>query len=85
MLVGAARAYVTHSVHAREAVSRWYYLGPMFRAEQPQRGRDDRRPAAGGGAAVDSVREPLYSTNMCSPRSDENGPETNRNQPGGLS
>ncbi len=36
---GAARAYVTHSMHAREAVSRWYYLGPMFRAEQPQRGR----------------------------------------------
>jgi histidyl-tRNA synthetase len=36
---GAARAYVTHKVHAREPVSRWYYLGPMFRAEQPQRGR----------------------------------------------
>jgi histidyl-tRNA synthetase len=36
---GAARAYLTHSVQAREPVSRWYYLGPMFRAEQPQRGR----------------------------------------------
>ncbi|HVJ14717.1 MAG TPA: histidine--tRNA ligase [Polyangiaceae bacterium] len=36
---GAARAYVANSVHAREAVSRWYYIGPMFRAEQPQRGR----------------------------------------------
>ncbi|MBV9947464.1 MAG: histidine--tRNA ligase [Myxococcales bacterium] len=36
---GAARAYVEHSVHAREAVSRWWYGGPMFRAEQPQRGR----------------------------------------------
>jgi histidyl-tRNA synthetase len=36
---GAARAYVTHSVHAKEPVSRFYYLGPMFRAEQPQRGR----------------------------------------------
>jgi histidyl-tRNA synthetase len=35
----AARAYVEHSVHAREPVSRWYYLGPMFRAERPQRGR----------------------------------------------
>ncbi len=36
---GAARAYVEHKVHAREPVSRWYYTGPMFRAERPQRGR----------------------------------------------
>src|SRR5260370_36176652 len=36
---GAARAYVEHAVHAREAVTRWWYLGPMFRAERPQRGR----------------------------------------------
>lgn len=36
---GAARAYVEHGVHAREPVTRWYYLGPMFRAERPQRGR----------------------------------------------
>jgi len=36
---GAARAYVEHKVHAREPVSRWYYAGPMFRAERPQRGR----------------------------------------------
>jgi histidyl-tRNA synthetase len=36
---GAARAYVEHSVHNKEPVSRWYYLGPMFRAERPQRGR----------------------------------------------
>lgn len=36
---GAARAYVEHKIHGREPVSRWYYLGPMFRAERPQRGR----------------------------------------------
>ncbi|HEX4474657.1 MAG TPA: histidine--tRNA ligase [Polyangiaceae bacterium] len=35
----AARAYVEHTVFAREPVTRWYYLGPMFRAERPQRGR----------------------------------------------
>jgi histidyl-tRNA synthetase len=35
----AARAYVEHSVHSKEPVTRWYYLGPMFRAERPQRGR----------------------------------------------
>ncbi|HTB75109.1 MAG TPA: histidine--tRNA ligase [Polyangiaceae bacterium] len=36
---GAARAYVEHAVHAREPVTRWWYMGPMFRAERPQRGR----------------------------------------------
>ncbi|MEN9580923.1 MAG: High confidence in function and specificity [Pseudomonadota bacterium] len=33
------RAYVQHAVHAREPITRWYYLGPMYRAERPQRGR----------------------------------------------
>jgi histidyl-tRNA synthetase len=33
------RAYVEHGVHNNEPVTRWYYLGPMFRAERPQRGR----------------------------------------------
>lgn len=36
---GAARAYVEHHVHTREPVSRWYYLGPMFRGERPAKGR----------------------------------------------
>ena len=36
---GAARAYVQHAVHNTEPVSRWFYTGPMFRAERPQRGR----------------------------------------------
>jgi histidyl-tRNA synthetase len=36
---GAARAYVEHGVASREPVTRWYYVGPMFRAERPQRGR----------------------------------------------
>ena len=36
---GAARAYVEHAVHGKEPVSRWFYIGPMFRAERPQRGR----------------------------------------------
>jgi histidyl-tRNA synthetase len=36
---GAARAYVEHQVAAREPVSRWYYLGPMFRGERPAKGR----------------------------------------------
>jgi histidyl-tRNA synthetase len=36
---GAIRAYVEHGVHNNEPVTRWYYVGPMFRAERPQRGR----------------------------------------------
>jgi histidyl-tRNA synthetase len=36
---GAARAYVQHTVYAREPVTRWYYTGPMFRAERPAKGR----------------------------------------------
>jgi histidyl-tRNA synthetase len=36
---GAVRAYVEHGVHNHEPVTRWYYAGPMFRAERPQRGR----------------------------------------------
>ncbi len=33
------RAYVQHSMHAKDPVTRWYYMGPMYRAERPQRGR----------------------------------------------
>jgi len=36
---GAARAYIEHKIHGREPVTRWWYLGPMFRAERPARGR----------------------------------------------
>jgi histidyl-tRNA synthetase len=35
----AARVYIGESQHAKEPITKWYYLGPMFRAEQPQRGR----------------------------------------------
>ncbi len=36
---GAVRAYVEHGIPQSEPVTRWYYIGPMFRAERPQRGR----------------------------------------------
>jgi histidyl-tRNA synthetase len=36
---GAARAYIEHSVHAKEPVTRWWYSGAMFRGERPARGR----------------------------------------------
>jgi histidyl-tRNA synthetase len=35
----AVRVYVSRSQWNREPVTRWYYLGPMFRHERAQRGR----------------------------------------------
>lgn len=35
----AARVYIAENQHAKEPITKWFYLGPMFRAEQPQRGR----------------------------------------------
>jgi len=35
----AVRAYIARSQWNREPVTRWYYLGPMFRHERAQRGR----------------------------------------------
>lgn len=36
---GAVRAYLEHAVQGREPLTRWWYSGPMFRAEKPARGR----------------------------------------------
>ena len=36
---GVMRAYIEHGVHAREAVSKFFTIGPMFRHERPQKGR----------------------------------------------
>ncbi|MBL9024214.1 MAG: histidine--tRNA ligase [Myxococcales bacterium] len=36
---GAARAFVEHGTFAKEPITRWYYLGPMFRGERPAKGR----------------------------------------------
>ena len=45
---GAARAYIEHKVHAAETVTKWFYAGPMFRAERPQRGRYRQFHQVGG-------------------------------------
>lgn len=36
---GAARAFVEHHLAQQQAVHRWWYAGPMYRAERPQKGR----------------------------------------------
>lgn len=33
------RAYIQHSIHKHEPVTRWFYSGPMFRYERVQKGR----------------------------------------------
>jgi histidyl-tRNA synthetase len=45
---GAARAYVEHKVSNAEPVTRWYYIGAMFRGERPARGRYRQFFQAGG-------------------------------------
>ena len=45
---GVARAFVEHRMAAKEPVSRLFYIGPMFRAERPQRGRYRQFWQAGG-------------------------------------
>src|SRR5271170_7724663 len=35
----AVRAYLQHNPVAEDPLTRWYYLGPMFRHERPQKGR----------------------------------------------
>src|SRR5689334_22838323 len=35
----AVRAYLEHGFPAKEAVTKWIYLGPMFRRERPAKGR----------------------------------------------
>ena len=36
---GAVRAYIEHNLGRTSPVQRWWYVGPMFRAESPQKGR----------------------------------------------
>ncbi|WP_456465807.1 histidine--tRNA ligase [Desulfurobacterium sp.] len=36
----AVRAYIQHGVYAKEPFTKWFYIGPMFRYERPQAGRN---------------------------------------------
>ena len=36
---GVVRAYVENKVYGQPDVTKWYYMGPMFRYERPQAGR----------------------------------------------
>ncbi len=36
----AVRAYIQHGIYAKEPFTKWFYIGPMFRYERPQAGRN---------------------------------------------
>jgi histidyl-tRNA synthetase len=56
MTASAVRAYVGESQWNKEPVTRWYYIGPMFRHERAQRGR--LRQFHQVGAELFGVAEP---------------------------
>ena len=60
----AVRAYLGNSQWTREPVTRWYYLGPMFRHERAQRGR--LRQFHQLGAEVFGIPEPTIDAEMIS-------------------
>ncbi len=39
MTASCVRAYIQHSLHKKEPVTRWFYVAPMFRYERVQAGR----------------------------------------------
>ncbi len=58
----AVRAYLNASQWTREPVTRWYYMGPMFRHERAQRGR--LRQFHQIGAEVFGVSSPTLDAEM---------------------
>ena len=58
----AVRAYIERSQWNTEPVTRWYYMGPMFRHERAQRGR--LRQFHQVGAELFGVNEPTVDAEM---------------------
>ena len=58
----AVRAYIENTQWNKEPITRWYYLGPMFRHERAQRGR--LRQFHQVGAEVFGANEPSMDAEM---------------------
>ncbi len=58
----AVRAYVEHAIYNLEPVTRWFYLGPMFRYERMKTGR--YRQFWQIGAEAFGVREPAQDVEL---------------------
>ncbi|MBI5477657.1 MAG: histidine--tRNA ligase [Deltaproteobacteria bacterium] len=60
---GVVRAYIEHSIAKSEPVSRWYYIGPMYRHERMQKGR--YRQFTQVGCEVFGIAEPTIDAELC--------------------
>jgi histidyl-tRNA synthetase len=60
---GVVRAYIEHSVAKWEPVTRWYYIGPMYRHERMQKGR--YRQFTQVGCEVFGIAEPTIDAELC--------------------
>src|SRR5580765_2598506 len=58
----AVRAYVENAQWNKEPITRWYYIGPMFRHERAQRGR--LRQFHQVGAELFGIAEPTADAEM---------------------
>jgi histidyl-tRNA synthetase len=59
---GVVRAYIQHSLSVQEPVSKFYYIGPMFRRERPQKGR--YRQFYQAGAEIFGAPEPIVDIEL---------------------
>lgn len=59
---GAVRAYVEHGLFRAAPIQKWWYMGPMFRAEAPQEGR--YRQFYQIGAELFGVAEPAADAEL---------------------
>jgi histidyl-tRNA synthetase len=67
---GAVRAYIEHNYGKTSSVQRWWYLGPMFRAEKPQKGRYRQfyqvgAELFGAGAPAADAEQVIMLTRLC--------------------
>lgn len=58
------RAFIEHSMHAADPVTKLYYIGPMFRYERPQKGR--YRQFYQIGAEIFGVESPVADAEVLS-------------------
>jgi len=56
------RAFIEHKLYSQDAVSKLYYMGPMFRYERPQKGR--YRQFHQIGAELTGVTDPLVDAQV---------------------
>ena len=60
---GVVRAYIEHSIPKWEPITRWYYIGPMYRHERMQKGR--YRQFTQVGCEVFGIAEPTIDAELC--------------------